>query len=191
MDDLAFFSDSLDVLVGDFQQAQRLLGEKGLSVNASKTRLGKIKEVDVAKKVDEVKLALLKRRTWVVTGYEDMFADDEEVGEGLSQEELDYLLDLLRDEHLTEEDAELVLTLMREHAENVLEHVPLLFRRFPNLSKNVCYFCEFIEDKETLARYVLDFLKDATNVPEYQLFWLGCLAEKRLSIERPPVRQVF
>jgi hypothetical protein len=38
MDDFYLFDDSIDTLVGDFFQIQKLLGEKGLSVNPRKTR---------------------------------------------------------------------------------------------------------------------------------------------------------
>ncbi len=183
MDDIVLLSDSDNVLVADFEQAQRLLGEKGLSVNASKTRFAKIDQLDIGEEIDGIKLSLLKRRKRIVLGlgYEDDNDQDDDEKEGLTENEVAYLIDLLKREHLAEEDGELILTLMRDHAESVLEHIPTLLRRFPNLSKNVCYFCEAIEDRNNLSKLILDFLKAEKNLSEYQLFWLGCLTERHLS----------
>ena len=56
MDDIYLFDNSEDVLKHDFDQLQRLLGEKGLSVNESKfTRIGEIEEFDIEDEIDEIK----------------------------------------------------------------------------------------------------------------------------------------
>src|SRR5580698_1754570 len=62
MDDFYLISDQYDDVLSDFIEIQRILGEKGLSVNPSKTRLGEIKDLDIEKEVDDIKKRLLSRR---------------------------------------------------------------------------------------------------------------------------------
>ena len=180
MDDFYLFSDDEGTLLKDFVEIQRLLGEKGLSINPSKTQLGQVNDLDVEKEVDEIKKGLLKRRTFAVMGSGGDIEEFEIEDEALEPEENEYLMSLLKDQHIAEEDAELILTLMREHSDDVLEQLPTFLERFPNLSKNIYYFCESVDDETALAGLVLDYLKSPAQVTEYQLFWLAKLLETYL-----------
>ena len=51
MDDIYLFDNKEDVLRQDFHQLQRLLGEKGLFVNASKTLIGEVNELDIENEI--------------------------------------------------------------------------------------------------------------------------------------------
>ena len=63
-------------------------------------------------------------------------ADDEiEIKEDLSDKEMEFLRDLLRRDDIEEEDAELVLALMAEHAEEVIERLADISQKFPHLVK--------------------------------------------------------
>ena len=192
MDDIYLFDNSGDVLQQDFHQLQRLLGEKGLSVNESKTRIGEIEELDIENEIDELKSRLLKRRRTIVFGSGIEGEDDEEYDEGdvLDNESVDYLLGLLRDEHLEEDDAELILAVMREHSGDVLEHIPTLLRRFPALSKSVFHFSAYVEDTTELLSMVRNHIREANYVTEFQLFWLAKLCEGYL-LDESGVGDVF
>ena len=190
MDDIYLFDKSEDVLKQDFHQLQRLLGEKGLSVNESKTRIGEIDELDIEDEIDEIKSRLLKRRRAIVFGSGAEEEDDEEHDEEydeedvLDDESVDYLLDLLRDEHLEEDDAELILAVMRENSEDVLEHIPTLLRRFPALSKSAFHFSAYVEDTTELLSIVRNHIRESDYVTEFQLFWLAKLCEEYLLDEK-------
>ena len=193
MDDIYLFDNSEDVLKQDFHQLQRLLGEKGLSVNESKTRIGKIQELDIEGEIDEIKSHLLKRRRAIVfgSGAEEEEYDEEYDEENvLDDESVNYLLDLLRDEHLEEDDAELILAIMREHSEDVLEYIPTLLRRFPALSKSVFHFSAYVEDTAELLSTVRSHIREADYVTEFQLFWLAKLCEDYL-LEENGVGDLF
>lgn len=185
MDDIYLFDNSEDVLKQDFHQLQRLLGEKGLSINESKTQLGEVDELDVEEEVDEIKSRLLTRRGEIVFGSgaeeEDNEHEEEDI---LDDEAVDYLLELLRGDHLEEDDAELILAVMREHSDDVMEHIPTLLRRFPALSKSVFYFSEHVEDTTELLAFVRDYVKETDFVSEFQLFWLAKLCQQYLLDEQ-------
>lgn len=187
MDDIYLFSDNLDCLVSDFIEAQHLLGEKGLFLNSKKTVLGDVNHIDIEREIDGIKLALLMRRERVITAsatYEDDWEGEigEEVPEDdvLNEYETERLYSMLRDEQIEEEDAELILRLMRDHGDDVLEYIPVFLERFPNLSKNIYHFCAYVDDKEELGNVVLNYLSKNSQVTEYQLFWFGCLLESEL-----------
>lgn len=179
MDDFYLFSDDLETLISDFIQIQRMLGEKGLSINPAKTKLGDIEHLDVEKEVDEIKLRLLHRRRHAIlaSGGDEEWEDEDE---RLDEEEMEYLLALLKKSQIEEEDAELILALMRDYGSDVLEYLPEFLERFPNLSKNVFYFCQHVDDKEAVGNAVLKFVGDTERLTEYQIFWLAKLLESQL-----------
>ncbi len=180
MDDFYLFSNSIDSIRSDFTGIQRLLGDKGLQINPSKTQLGEVEHLDIEKEVDEVKRNLLHRRTSVIAASGGELEEYEDEDEKLDEEEIEYLMALLKSAQIEEEDAELVLSLMRDYAENVLEYLPVFLEKFPNLSKNIFYFCERIPNKEAISTLVADFVGKAKHLTEYQLFWLAKLLDARL-----------
>jgi len=182
MDDVAFFADEEDVIIQDFYQIQKLLGQRGLSVNPAKTRIGTIAQLDVRQQIDHIKKTLLRvRRLVSIDDYgeeHEQFKMEEHL---LSKRQQRYLLELLRNPEIDEEDAELVLSLLREKSDDVLDHVPIFLQRFPNLAKSIYLFCEHVQNKDRLAEQVLGFVKSAAVITEYQLFWLGWIAQNSLS----------
>jgi hypothetical protein len=176
MDDVALFSNTREDLWADFYIIQDLFGQKGLSVNPSKTILME-EQLDVEKKVDSVRKSLLKkRRRLIITGY-DVEIEETEIVRKLSARETSSLKRMLSQPHLEEADAELVLALMGAHSSDVLARFGDLLREFPNLAKNMYVFSRNISDKEALSKSVLDHLRKTSIIPEYQLFWLGMMLE--------------
>jgi hypothetical protein len=188
MDDFYFFSNNLGSLTADFIRVQRALGDKGLSVNPVKTRIGDIVHLDFEKKIDAVKARLLNRRRMIITGSGN--DSSYEIDENLTDEEIGYLMDLLKEETLEEEDAELVLALMREHTGDVIDFIPQFLTRFPNLTKNIFYFCQYVVDKNALADMVWSYLKKSKQVTEFQLFWLAKLLQEYL-LETPRAKDLL
>ena len=181
MDDFVLFSNSERDLRRDFITIQKLLGDKGLSLNANKTSDGIRENIDIANAIDEVRERLLKKRRSVVMGYDEIMDDGMEIEKDLSDEEMGFLRSLLQEDNIVEEDAELVLALMVVHAEEALDRLDDISRKFPHLIKNLYRFCLEIEDTDALAKFVMEFLDNKNAVVyEFQLFWIACILEEKL-----------
>jgi len=180
MDDIYIFSDQEADVLRDFVALQHMLGERGLTVNPSKTKIGDVEYVDVEQHVDVLRASLLERRALAVTG-SGVDLDAESSGDSLTAEETDYLVNLLRDPEIAEEDAELVLALMRDHSSDVLENLEEFLRRFPNLSKSIFHFCAHVEDKSDVLAVIRSLLASDAELTEFQLFWIAKIFEEYLT----------
>jgi hypothetical protein len=180
MDDITLFGNKRDDLFADFYLIQDLLGQKGLSVNPSKTQFFEENKQDISDKVDSVRKGLLrKRRRLITTGY-DVEIEETEIARKLSRKEIALLKSMLAQPHLDEEDAELVLSLMGSHSANVFARFDDLLREFPYLAKSMYVFSRNIQDREALGELLLEFLKQTQLIGEYQLFWIGMMLEDYL-----------
>lgn len=184
MDDIVIFSNNKSDLLADFYLIQDLLGQRGMSINSAKTKTSE-EEQDVATAIDDVKKGLLRKRRSVISkGYsqdDDSDADDVRgVVRNLTIKELSRLQEMLREPHLDEEDAELILTLMGEYSLDVLARFGDLLEDFPNLSKSIYSFCKHISDRESLAEAVFGFLNKSPFIPEFQLFWIAMILDDYL-----------
>ena len=176
MDDFVLFSDDQDSLSEDFFLIQKLLGQKGLSVNPSKTTRSNLNGVQVEKDVDEIKIALLsKRRIAANHAYLDDFEAAIEAIT-LNDMELNYIRNLLKADHLEEEDAELILGMFRDHTEEVVAHIGQFALTFPHLAKSIWSFCRYIDDKEFVGTFILDVCK-SPRLQEYQIFWFAWILQ--------------
>ena len=185
MDDFVLFSDSERILRHDFIVIQGLLGDKGLSLNPSKTSEGIRENIDFEHAIDDVRRRLLERRRLFVRSYDGEPNEEIAVKEDLSEEETEFLRELLKNNDIEEEDAELVLALMAEHAGEVLERLDDIVRKFPHLIKNVYHFCTQMEDDDAVADFVIGLLDDENAVVyEFQLFWLAHIMEGKLLASR-------
>lgn len=182
MDDIYMFSDDQDQLRADFSEVQKLLGSKGLSVNPGKTSLTSIRTQEADTNVDELKKKLLARRRKIVSSslYDEEEEEEVEVALNLSQAEINHVIELLSQQHLEEDDAELILTVMRNHTEDVAQYLPDIARRFPHLAKNVFHFCREVNDKNAIGEMVLSLLTERRGTEEYQLFWFGMMLDEYL-----------
>ncbi|WP_329740867.1 antiviral reverse transcriptase Drt5 [Dyella sp. A6] len=184
MDDFYLFDDSMGVLLRDFTTIQQLLGQFALNVNPSKTGIDDF-QADVAAKVSEIKKSLLE-----VVEIEDFIetasgvevtSEMVEVEHQLSVAQVEMLLSFLKDDALEESDAEVILNILRMHSDSMLEYLPVLFARFPNLYKQLHAVCSHVNDKEGLADVLLKFLEESEPLLEYQLFWLAHIVEESLA----------
>lgn len=179
MDDYYLFDHDETTINSDFITIQRMLGEKGLFLNSAKTKIGQIDEINIEKQIDNIKASLLQiRRHFIeVSGFEIEYDQDEEY-ENLSDEQVEYLINILKEPDIHEEDAELVLILLRDHGSDVLEQMQKFLERFPSLSKSIYNFCRYLNDKTELSNLVKSFLKTANNVTEINYF--GLLKQQKI-----------
>lgn len=184
MDDFNLFDNDPSVLSQDFFRIQQLLGQFGLNVNPSKTHFDKSLE-----NVEET-LSKLHESLIDIVGVVE-FHDSPSGGGGfevageavvheLTSEQVSSLLALLRDESLEEADADLILGFLRSHSDDILEHLPVLLRRFPNLIKHLYALCATVTDKVALSAIMLEHLEKESYFVEYQLFWIACIVEDYL-----------
>lgn len=185
MDDVYLFGDDLNALTADFSHVQRLLGLKGLSVNASKTRNAGMPRTDEADdQLGELKKRLLQRRRHLIISHyeesEDQF-DDEPGGDAeLDEDEIEFILSLLNAGNLSEEDAELIMVVMRDHVGKIEQHLGLFASGFPHLAKNFFGLCSDATDKQAVASVILKVTGSGDHIGEFQLFWFGMMLEAYL-----------
>jgi len=183
MDDFTLFDDDPDVLRQDFLRIQQLLGQFGLNVNPSKTFYNK-SIGDVEEKLTALHESLIEivEEIHEVQGASgvDFVGIENEVATNLTDDQASALLALLKDESLEEADADLILGFLRSHSDSILEHLPTLLRKFPNLTKHIYSICSTVSEKADLAAVLLQHLKKEAFFLEYQLFWLAALIEDHL-----------
>jgi len=177
MDDIYLFDNSERVLTEDYQTVQKLLGEKALSVNTEKSRSGyAATATTLHEEIDHVKVRLLQKRRKAVLASGDE-EEEEKIAESLTDEERDYLLNLVRQQSLEEDDAELALSLMRESAHKLEGSLIAIFEQHPSLAKAVYRVLAHIKDKTEMAKAFLALLRGDAFLTEFQLFWLGMIVE--------------
>lgn len=183
MDDFSLFDNDESVLRQDFFRIQQLLGQFGLNVNPSKTHFDKsVGNVEnTLSKLHESLIEIIQDVVQIegASGVDFVEVEGEIISE-LSGDQVSSLLALLRDDSLEEADADLILGFLRAHSDDILDHLPVLLRRFPNLIKHLYALCATITDKAALASVLLDYLKSESYFVEYQLFWIACLVEDHL-----------
>lgn len=182
MDDIYIFSDSQDSINADFNNIQRILGLKGLSINSAKTKTIKPKTEEDEAVMSEVKKKLLVKRKKIIlkSFYDDYEEYEPEIQkESLTEEELDFINSILKSGELEEDDAELILTIMGTHTSDVLDSLPSISSRFPHLAKTIYRFCMKVKEKDFVASFIHAAL-DSASVQEYQLFWFGMMLESYL-----------
>jgi len=183
MDDFTLFDNDADILRQDFVRVQQLLGQYALNVNPSKTHVDKslsgveekLSELhqslkEIVEEIEEVHTASSVELIEIETEIESKLTDDQ----------VNALLALLKDDSLDEADADLILSFLRSHSDSILEQIPALLRRFPNLIKHIYSVCGTISEKPELAVALLGYLKKESFFLEYQLFWLTCIVEDHL-----------
>ena len=177
MDDFYLFSDDEGKLASDFITIQKMLGEKGLSLNSAKTIYGEILDTHFPRTIDGIKLSLLHLRRQIIEVSGLFTEDDHDEDEQLTEEQIDYLLSLLKEPDIDESDAELVLILLRDYEEDVLEKMYIFLERFPSLNRNIYNFCKEVKNVNHLSVLIINFLKTGKNITEDQLFWMAKISE--------------
>lgn len=182
MDDFILFDNDQNVLKKDFIKIQKLLGSKGLNINPAKTSLN-YEYQEVSSTLSTVKQALMA--VIPTDGLDDLVSgvevsDQEQLEQtvlSLNEAQIEQLLNLLKDNEIEEEDAEVILSFLKDYSDNLLAVLPDILKKFPNLIKQVYSVSLRITDKELLANVLLEHLESEHFFLEYELFWLGKLVE--------------
>lgn len=183
MDDFTIFDNDIETLNNDFIRIQQLLGQVSLNINPSKTTFDNVMG-DVNETLTQIKSSLKE----IITEYEhiptasgvEVVETNIEIIKHLDDEQVNKLIDLLKDEKIEESDADLILGFLRTHNDSLLSQMPMLLGRFPNLIKHIYTICSGITDKSGLVKILLSYLNTNNNFLEYQLFWIGAIVEDYL-----------
>jgi hypothetical protein len=184
MDDIHLFDNSAAVLTQDFLRIQELIGLKGLNVNPTKTAIdGDAPLVHAeASAIKEELAGLGKGRVspkYSASGVDiSVVMPDGDVW--LDEEQVERLLELLADTNASESDVESILRILHENTADVTNHVAHLLGRFPNIVKQLHALVDDAEDRESITNEMLNLVESATPLIEYQLFWIGVIAEDYL-----------
>lgn len=174
MDDFYLFDNDADTVRSDFLKIQQLLGSKSLNVNAAKTQIDAV-ATDVGSKVRQIRDALYNVAAGdgelAASGDDEHEPNDEAQPAALTPQQLATLSDLLKEEHLDENDADKILDLMLGDSEVALSVIPDLLRRFPNIVRSVYQKSPAIRDSAALAETILAFVAASSAILEYQVFW--------------------
>ncbi|WP_343712531.1 antiviral reverse transcriptase Drt5 [Inquilinus sp.] len=185
MDDIYLFGDRLAPLKADFAEAQRILGLKGLSVNGSKTRTDGMPLTDHAdEQISELKKQLLRRRRRLIISHYDLEPSINKGNPPLNEREIKFILSLLQDGNLSEDDAELIMIVMRDNISRIEQHLHLFAKGFPHLAKNFYGLCFDAQNMDGVANIVRDVILSDEYMSEYQLFWFGMMLESYLMDSR-------
>lgn len=187
MDDICLLDEDESKLISDFDIIQKILGQKGLSINSAKTRSGMAHEFDESESdIEELKANLLKRRReTIISSYDSEDDNDDAAGNNqdlppLTEEEIAFATSLLKDKNTKEEDAELVMIVMRGHVNRITSHLNIFARDFPHLAKNFYLLCGDADNKDFITDVLIDVLNSEDFVSEYQLFWFAVMLERYL-----------
>ncbi|HDS1558912.1 TPA: hypothetical protein QEL11_002797 [Stenotrophomonas maltophilia] len=185
MDDFTLYDSSAVTLRRDFQKIQQILGQYGLNINPSKTRYD-ARIGDVSGKLNEIKEALSE----IIEDFEpiygastvDVVVNEIEIENPLDADQVRALIDLLKNDEADESDADMILGFLSNHAESehLLEVIPELLSRFPNLIKHIYSVCANVEDKQSLRNVISQYLAEDDSYLEYQLFWLVKIVEDHI-----------
>lgn len=183
MDDFTLFDNDPNVLKQDFILIQQLLGKFALNINPSKTYYDN-KVGDISETLSNIKQSLQE----IIIDYEEfptasgmeVIETEVEVEKSLSQEQVDGLMALLKEDDLEESDADLILSFLRSHSDSLLELLPTLLEKFPNIIKHIYSICAEISDRTSLSKLINEFLNSDIKFLEYQLFWIGAILEDYL-----------
>tara|TARA_R110002051_G_scaffold232149_1_gene293946 strand:- start:70 stop:1554 length:1485 start_codon:yes stop_codon:yes gene_type:complete len=184
MDDFTLFDNDPNILKQDFIYIQQLLGKFALNINPSKTYYDN-KVGDISETLSNIKQSLQE----IVIDYEELptasgmevVETEVEVEKSLSQEQVDGLMSLLKEDDLDESDADLILSFLRSHSDSLLELLPTLLEKFPNMIKHIYSICGDITDKNSLSKVINHFISSGAKLLEYQLFWIGAILEDHLA----------
>ena len=173
LDDIILFSNSRRERAGDLVTVQHLLDNHHLALNDSKTLLGERGTDFDERRLDDIKKGLVQKREKVPHDYDDDGEEEKSEGEEdlLSDEELEYLMDLIAGNDVAQEDVELALSLLRHHPpalEPILEQVT---SSAPHLLRELHRFIGDSEDDGEIWAAITPQIRKGSALDEHDLFW--------------------
>ena len=173
MDDIYLFSNDQQIIIDDILIIQRLIGEKGLYLNEEKTKVQKCKEDIEKSEIEDSKKSLLQKRRQIINGYTGEVEDIDVID--FTSEETDYLKHKLEDaKHLSDEDIELLLSVLSASEEESKVLIELVIHNFPHLTKNLYFSVKrnLMYLNQDIIQLLEEFIVTKKNIQEFQLFWI-------------------
>jgi hypothetical protein len=173
LDDIVLAGASRADLEGQVLELQYILDKHHLSLNDAKTHFGERGSRFQERKLDRIKRDLVRKRELVTVGYD---GDEDQNESGLTEEEKQYVVSLIRGPNVAQEDIELALALLRNE-EDALEYVlrPVIDRA-PHLLRGLHRFVGTMDEvDESLWDGIVSRLKSPRTLPEHDLFWYARL----------------
>jgi hypothetical protein len=190
MDDVFLFDNDSQVVRQDFLFIQKLLGQRALNVNPTKTAFdaedASVKDAASAIQQEVASIVQLSGTPTAIlgSGGEMTFYDDGESNDGepasLDPAQVATLLSLLVNDAAEEADVELILTILHEHSESITTYIPTLIARFPNIVKQLYKLVGSLLAKDAVTDQLIEVLDADDFLLEYQLFWMAVIAEDHL-----------
>jgi hypothetical protein len=171
LDDIVIADPSEREVHDNVLELQYVLDKHHLSLNDSKTIVGKKGRRFQEQKLDRIKRDLLTKRDSKMLEYDgDDDADDSE--DGLNERERDYLFSLIREPNVAQEDVELALSMLREEPDALALLVDPVLDKAPHLLRSFHRFLAFAKDPDAaLWPALTSRLKSDRAFPEHDLFW--------------------
>ncbi|WP_238456730.1 antiviral reverse transcriptase Drt5 [Desulforamulus aeronauticus] len=169
LDDIFLFSNSKKTLEQDIIRIQIIIGKYALSLNTDKTKFGSRASDFEERKLDNIKKSLLKKREKIKNYDEE--AQEDQVTIELNPDEVEYLVWLIQEKNVTEEDVELALSLLKEDEYQANRLSDLVLTKYPGLIKNLYQLVNEIRDEGQIWESITNKLK-TKFIQEYELFWI-------------------
>lgn len=170
LDDIVLATESRADLDEQVLELQYLLDQHHLALNDSKTVVGEKGMRFQERKLDRIKRDLLKKRESAKLDYDDDVDEDDDAG--LTDDERNYLVSLIRKPNVAQEDIELAMTLLRNESEGLSLVVDPVIDKAPHLLRGLHRFIELNNgDDECLWPAIERRLKASGTLPEHDLFW--------------------
>lgn len=179
MDDFVIFSNSKDTLRKDFENIQKLLGQKSLYINSNKTVLFAENKVEIESEVEKIKSGIMGQVA-VSLGSGMGYDVYDEIVRQFSPEEIDQLANLADNDEVTDNEASLILDCISQHNADFYTYIPKFIYRFPHLVKKIFHKCNEVTKHEELSLELEKLLDSGCFLNEYQLFWIAAITEEYL-----------
>ena len=171
IDDYFLFSGRMSTLEQDILSLQHVLSDMSLQLNSAKTRLGSSEEDFEDRDLDPIKKRLVsKREKSRNIEYEEEDEEDNDETR-LTEEEQEYLINILRNPMVPEEDIELALSLLSVDLDVFMTVVESVMTKYPHLIKTLYTKVAEVDDKGKLWASIRSKSKDK-KATEFELFWL-------------------
>lgn len=179
MDDFVIFSDSKDILRKDFENIQKLLGQKSLYINSNKSVLFSEHKVPIESEVEKIKSGIMGQIA-VSLGSGMGYEVYDDIVREFSPAEIDQLASLADNDEVTDNEASLILDCISQHIPDFYTYIPKFIYRFPHLVKKVFYKCKDVSQHDELSVELEKLLDSRCFLNEYQLFWIAAITEEYL-----------
>ena len=171
LDDIFLFSGSRRDLAGDLVTVQHLLDNHHLVLNDSKTLLGERGTTFDEHHLDDIKKDLVQKREKVSRDYDEDEEEEEDSDDQLSEEELEYLMDLIAGNNVAQEDVELALSLLRHHPPALDPILKQVTSSTPHLLRELHRFIGKSEDDGEIWSAITAQIRKGSALDEHALFW--------------------